>query len=236
MMANESMPQFYGGMIMTISSLRPILERPFRQYAIFSDRSSRTEFWLFLLTFIVLTNIAWMIGFGVMKLAGYESYDHRHDHIATFHEHQSHYEGAPGNSDQTQRFHGTQDSPIIFMLHQHAGEDGYHLHGSIGPFSRYEGKWGRNGDHGDRDSHFSFHLSHDDRTSAKDGAETVQGLVTLALLLPLLAVGARRLHDSGKTGWWQLLVLIPLAGWLVLVIFFLVPSDPKKNRFGAPVT
>ena len=64
----------------------------------------------------------------------------------------------------------------------------------------------------------------------------MQGLVTLALLLPLLAVGARRLHDSGKTGWWQLLVLIPLAGWLVLVIFFLVPSDPKKNRFGAPVT
>ena len=216
---------------MTISSLRPILERPFRQYATFSDRSSRAEFWLFLLTFIVLTNIAWMIGFGAMKLAGYES----HSHMKAAHEHQSHHEDMTGNPNQAERFHGTQDSPVIFKLHRHEGEDGYHLHGSIGPFSRHEGRPGRNSNHRERDTHFFFHMSYDDRTSAEDGAETVQGLVTLALLLPLLAVGARRLHDSGKTGWWQLLVLIPLAGWLVLVIFFLVPGDPKKNRFGTPV-
>ncbi|MAK17500.1 MAG: hypothetical protein CMN41_02515 [SAR116 cluster bacterium] len=55
-----------------------------------------------------------------------------------------------------------------------------------------------------------------------------------ALLLPLLAVGARRLHDSNHSGWWQLLALIPVAGWLVLAVFFLLASEEEDNRFGAP--
>ena len=63
--------------------------------------------------------------------------------------------------------------------------------------------------------------------------EVVYGLVILAFLLPLLAVGARRLHDIGKSGWWLLLGLIPLVG-LVLLYFMVQPSQPENNEYGAP--
>ena len=54
----------------------------------------------------------------------------------------------------------------------------------------------------------------------------------LALVIPLIAVGARRLHDTNKSGWWQLFALIPLSGWLVLAIFVLLSGEPDSNRFG----
>lgn len=41
--------------------------------------------------------------------------------------------------------------------------------------------------------------------------------LSLATLLPSLAVTARRLHDIGRSGWWQLVALIPLVGWLILL-------------------
>ncbi|MGK6310021.1 DUF805 domain-containing protein [Variovorax sp. DT-64] len=63
--------------------------------------------------------------------------------------------------------------------------------------------------------------------------EIVYGLVILAFLLPLLAVGARRLHDIGKSGWWLLLGLIPVVG-LVLLYFMVQPTQPESNEYGAP--
>ena len=71
-------------------------------------------------------------------------------------------------------------------------------------------------------------------TDAEDGDDVLELIVMLSLLVPILATGARRLHDSGKTGWWQLFVLIPFAGWLVLIIFFLLRGEPNENRFGPP--
>ncbi|MBT2325403.1 DUF805 domain-containing protein [Variovorax paradoxus] len=62
--------------------------------------------------------------------------------------------------------------------------------------------------------------------------EIVYGLVILAFLLPLLAAGARRLHDIGKSGWWLLLGLIPLVN-LVLLYFTVQPSQPESNEYGA---
>jgi uncharacterized membrane protein YhaH (DUF805 family) len=54
-------------------------------------------------------------------------------------------------------------------------------------------------------------------------SQTLSGLASLALLLPALAVGARRLHDIGRSGWWQLLGLTGI-GWLVLIYFWVQPG------------
>lgn len=56
-------------------------------------------------------------------------------------------------------------------------------------------------------------------------------LANLALLLPSLAVGARRLHDMGKSGWFQLLWFIPFLGWAVM-IYFLVQPSAGPNQYG----
>lgn len=56
-------------------------------------------------------------------------------------------------------------------------------------------------------------------------------IVALALILPTLAVGARRLHDTGRSGWWLLLALVPLGG-IVLLVFWVLDSSPGTNRFG----
>ena len=56
----------------------------------------------------------------------------------------------------------------------------------------------------------------------------------LAVLFPVLGVTARRLHDTGRSGWWQLLPLIPLIGAIVLIIFLILPGDPEENSHGAP--
>ena len=54
-------------------------------------------------------------------------------------------------------------------------------------------------------------------------SETLGGVASLALLLPALAAGARRLHDIGRSGWWQLLGLTGI-GWLVLIYFWVQPG------------
>ncbi|SCE80988.1 DUF805 domain-containing protein [Micromonospora mirobrigensis] len=58
-------------------------------------------------------------------------------------------------------------------------------------------------------------------------------IVTLALLLPSLAVGVRRLHDTNRSGWWLLIVLVPLVGAIVLLVFFVMEGTRGENRFGA---
>ena len=59
----------------------------------------------------------------------------------------------------------------------------------------------------------------------------IQGLIQLALLLPSLAVGARRLHDTGRSGWWLLIALIPVVGWIILLVFF-VQDSQQDNQYG----
>lgn len=60
-------------------------------------------------------------------------------------------------------------------------------------------------------------------------------LAMLALLLPGIAVGARRLHDTGKSGWLMLIALIPLLGGLVLLYLAAQPGDAGANAYGEPV-
>lgn len=58
------------------------------------------------------------------------------------------------------------------------------------------------------------------------------GLISLAVIVPNIAVAVRRLHDTDRSGWWLLLSLIPVVGFLVLVWFYIQPGTPGANRFG----
>lgn len=68
--------------------------------------------------------------------------------------------------------------------------------------------------------------------SAESGMGFLGGLFSLALLIPSIAVGARRLHDTGRSGWWLLLALIPLVGAIVLLVFTVQDSTPGDNQYG----
>lgn len=60
----------------------------------------------------------------------------------------------------------------------------------------------------------------------------LQVLATLALLLPSLAVGVRRLHDLDQSGWWLLLLIIPVLGALILMLAFFVRDSGPDNQYG----
>ena len=61
---------------------------------------------------------------------------------------------------------------------------------------------------------------------------TVYTIVALALVLPSLAVGARRLHDIGKSGWFLLLHLLPIIGIVVLIVLWAQRSQTESNAYG----
>ena len=58
-------------------------------------------------------------------------------------------------------------------------------------------------------------------------------LATIGVLLPSIAVGMRRLHDTNRSGWWLLLNLVPIAGQIVLTIWMFERGTVGENRFGA---
>ena len=60
----------------------------------------------------------------------------------------------------------------------------------------------------------------------------LQGLYSLATLLPSLAVGCRRLHDIGRSGWWIFIAIIPIVGWIILIVWYAKDSDPGDNAYG----
>ncbi|MEQ8435002.1 MAG: DUF805 domain-containing protein [Oceanicaulis sp.] len=58
------------------------------------------------------------------------------------------------------------------------------------------------------------------------------GIFVLGTFIPLLAAGVRRLHDTGRSGWWILIALVPLVGVIVLIIFFVGDSEAGPNKYG----
>lgn len=58
------------------------------------------------------------------------------------------------------------------------------------------------------------------------------GITYLAVLVPSLAVMVRRLHDTGRSGWWYFISFVPLVGPVVLLVFTLLDSEPMPNRWG----
>lgn len=64
------------------------------------------------------------------------------------------------------------------------------------------------------------------------GGGPVSLIVSVGLLLPNISVGIRRLHDIDRTGWWLLIILIPLIGIIVLLVWFCTRGTLGPNRFG----
>ncbi len=63
------------------------------------------------------------------------------------------------------------------------------------------------------------------------GFGVLSGLYSLAVLLPAIGVGIRRLHDIGKSGWWLLIGVIPIVGWIILIVLAARESD-GPNAYG----
>ena len=58
------------------------------------------------------------------------------------------------------------------------------------------------------------------------------GIFFLLSFVPSIAISLRRLHDIGRSGWWLFIVLVPIIGALVFVIFTFQDSEPRTNRYG----
>lgn len=59
-------------------------------------------------------------------------------------------------------------------------------------------------------------------------------LFHLGMLIPLFSAAARRLHDTGRSGWWQLISLVPVVGLIVLIVFLAQEGEKAANAYGAP--
>jgi len=68
--------------------------------------------------------------------------------------------------------------------------------------------------------------------SIETGIGLFSGLYALAVLVPSIAVGVRRLHDTNRSGWWLLIMFIPLIGVIILIVFMATDSNPEENKYG----
>ncbi len=57
-------------------------------------------------------------------------------------------------------------------------------------------------------------------------------LISIVLALATIAVGCRRMHDTGKSGWYQLLFLIPCVGWVIAIVLLTQPGTSGDNAYG----
>ncbi|MEC4113010.1 DUF805 domain-containing protein [Myroides pelagicus] len=65
------------------------------------------------------------------------------------------------------------------------------------------------------------------------GTNFIGTVYSLAVLVPSIAVAVRRLHDIGKSGWMYLLVLLPIIGWIILIVWFATEGNAGANEYGA---
>ncbi len=61
----------------------------------------------------------------------------------------------------------------------------------------------------------------------------ISTLYALAVLVPGIAVGVRRLHDTGRSGWWLLIALIPVIGTIWVIVLLAIEGDSGSNQYGA---
>jgi len=105
-----------------------------------------------------------------------------------------------------------------------------HFIGAFKQFADFNGRWRRK-------SYWMFVLFNVIFSIVANGIDQLLGLgligtiYSLVLLVPGLSAAARRLHDTGRSGWWQLLWLIPIIGWIVLLVF-LAQDSHDDNDYG----
>ena len=81
-------------------------------------------------------------------------------------------------------------------------------------------------------------LSFSDETGIETGPGVYLTLILVIVFLfahfiPTIALTVRRLHDTGKSGWWYLIVLVPYLGNFVIFIFTLIDGDRGDNKYGS---
>lgn len=69
-------------------------------------------------------------------------------------------------------------------------------------------------------------------TIGNSSTDIVSLIWSLAVLLPGLAVAVRRLHDIGRSGFWIFIILIPLVGWIIMIVWLIKDSAPGENKYG----
>jgi uncharacterized membrane protein YhaH (DUF805 family) len=65
-----------------------------------------------------------------------------------------------------------------------------------------------------------------------NGATVLLAVYYVVTLLPSIAVWVRRLHDTGRSGWWVLASFVPLIGTIALLVFSLQDGEPGTNQYG----
>lgn len=201
-------------------TIRRLIAQPFLNYANFSGRSGRMEFWLFILIFTLITQGSALIASGLATLVTDDGLQEKPFHRLEHHE-------------LWHRWHN-KNARITVMIHRHGHSTGFHLHGMVNPEGRVNPETGdpHNPEGSPRhQGRFSWRHDHERHRMPEKAGQTLWLLSTLLLLIPLLAVSTRRLHDSNHSGWWQLMVMIPIAGWLVLLVFMLLPGDSGENKY-----
>jgi uncharacterized membrane protein YhaH (DUF805 family) len=69
-------------------------------------------------------------------------------------------------------------------------------------------------------------------TSSNFGSGLLAGIYSLAVLLPTLAVGARRLHDTNRSAAWLFLIFFVVIGWIILLVFYVQEGNAGDNQYG----
>ena len=67
---------------------------------------------------------------------------------------------------------------------------------------------------------------------SETGSGPISLVYSLAVFIPSIAVGIRRLHDVDRSGWWTLVIFVPLIGLILLLYWFCKDGTPGDNRFG----
>lgn len=67
---------------------------------------------------------------------------------------------------------------------------------------------------------------------ATKGFSPLYSIYSLGMFIPSLAVSVRRLHDTNHRGWWILIGVIPILGWILLLVWFVTDGDSGRNEYG----